>query len=58
LYAFQGNKRKALGCLEKALGKNEPTILRVYSNPNFDNLRAEPRFIALIKEMGLYEYSK
>jgi TolB-like protein len=55
-YALLDKKEKALGCLEKALEENDPQILRIYSNPNFDNLHSEPGFVALIKKMGFSEY--
>ncbi len=56
-YALRDKKEDALDCLDKALEENDPDILRIYSNPNFDNLRSEPRFIALIEKMGLSEYA-
>jgi hypothetical protein len=31
-------------------------IPRIYNSPNFDNLRSEPEFQAIIKKMGLSEY--
>jgi len=55
-YALLNKKEDALGCLDTALEENDPNILRIYSNPNFDNLRSEPRFIALIEKMGLSDY--
>ena len=56
LYALLGKKEEALDCLEKTLEENEPHSLRINSNPDFDNLRSEPRFVALIKKMGLSDY--
>jgi TolB-like protein len=57
VYALLDKKEDALGCLEKALKENDPNILRIHSYPNFDNLRSEPRFVALIEKMGLSEYA-
>jgi TolB-like protein/Tfp pilus assembly protein PilF len=56
LYALLGKKEEALDCLEKTLEEYEPHTLRINSNPDFDYLRSEPRFVALIKKMGLSDY--
>jgi TolB-like protein len=58
LYAFLGKNEEALDYLDKVMEEKYPQILRIYSNPNFDNLRSEPRFIALIEKMGLSNYAK
>jgi TolB-like protein len=57
-YALLGKKKEALDYLEKTLEEYEPHSLRINSNTNFDNLRSEPRFVALIKKMGLSDYTK
>ncbi len=57
-YAMLGKKEEALGWLEKALEENDTNILRINCNPDFDILRSEPRFVALIEKMGLLEYTK
>ncbi len=57
-YAIIGKKEEALDWLEKA-NKNPPPGFAILNNmPDLDNLRSEPRFQAIIKKMGLSEYSK
>ncbi|MEE8186205.1 MAG: protein kinase [Nitrososphaerales archaeon] len=56
-YAIIGEKKKALSLLERRYEENITwgnTIALVYS-PGFDSLRAEPRFKALLKRLGLSE---
>jgi tetratricopeptide (TPR) repeat protein len=67
-YALLGKKAEALDCLDKILKmhfsedagtENFPDeIPRIYNSSSFDNLRSEPEFQAIIKKMGLSEYSK
>jgi TolB-like protein len=67
-YAMLGKKKEALECLEKIIELHSSEITgtnlfpdeipRIYNSPNFDNLRSEPEFQAIIKKMGLSEYSK
>jgi TolB-like protein len=53
-----GKREKALGYLEKAVENRMVAIPMINNDPDFDNLRSEPRFQKLIGEMGLSEYSK
>ena len=53
LYAIQGKKDKALGWLEKALEERSSEIPRVNSDLDFEHLRSEPRFKAIIMKLGL-----
>ena len=57
-YANQNKKDAALNWLENAFEKRLSRIPRINNNPDFENLRLEPRFQALIKKMGLSEYQK
>jgi hypothetical protein len=53
-----GKKEAALDWLEKAFKASLPDLPFINSNPDFDSLRSEPRFQAIIKKMGLSEYQK
>jgi TolB-like protein/Tfp pilus assembly protein PilF len=55
-YAMLDQREEALKWLEKALEEKIPSIVRINNNPDYDNLRSEPRFQAIIKKMGLSEY--
>jgi TolB-like protein/Tfp pilus assembly protein PilF len=55
-YAWLGNKEEALKSLEKALEERASQLPRINNDPDFDYLRSEPRFQAIIKKMGLSEY--
>jgi tetratricopeptide (TPR) repeat protein len=57
-YAKLGKKEESLNCLEKALQKKITTLPYINNDPDFDNVRSEPRFQAIIKKMGLSEYQK
>ncbi len=52
LYAFLGDKNKALNCLERAFEQRTNLMVSIKVNPAFDSLRSEPRFISLLKKMG------
>ncbi len=54
LYAIMGERDKALDLLEKAYEDTALRLARVY-DPEFDFLRAEPRFQDLLQKMGLME---
>ena len=56
LYALANKKEKALASLEKDLKENSNNICRLINNHNFDILRNEPRFLAMIDELGLTKY--
>jgi len=51
-----GKKEEALDWLEKSLEENAPSIPRINCIPDFEILRPEPRFQAMIRKMGLTEY--
>jgi TolB-like protein len=57
-YVQVGKKEAALDWLEKAFKASLPDLPFINSNPDFDSLRSEPRFQAIIKKMGLSEYQK
>jgi TolB-like protein/Flp pilus assembly protein TadD len=47
-----GEHDKALQMLESALQKRDPDLLRL-NGPHFDPIRNDPRFIAIVKQIGL-----
>ncbi len=53
LNAMLGEKEKALGFLEKTYEEGWMTPLRVKVLPAFDSIRSEPRYITLVREVGL-----
>ena len=59
IYAKLGKKEEALDWLEKAFKERLPSFpIKVNNNPDFNILRSEPRFQAIIEKMGLSEYQK
>jgi len=58
IYAKLNQKEEALNWLEKAFEEHCPDIPVINNSPDYDNLRSEPRFQAIIKKMGLSEYQK
>lgn len=52
-YAAVGDSEKALPLLEKAAAQKDRQILFIKVIPEFDKIRGQPRFQALIKNMGL-----
>jgi TolB-like protein/AraC-like DNA-binding protein len=57
LYALSGRKEEALASLEKSL-KYLPgdALVRLINNRNYETLRSEPRFKAVVDKLGLTEY--
>lgn len=53
LYAFLGEKDKALTCLEKAYEERGFFLVFVKADPVFDNLRSEPRYQEILRKMKL-----
>jgi TolB-like protein len=53
-----GKNEQTLGYLEKAIENRMVAIPMINNDPDFDSLRSETRFQALIKKMGLSEYQK
>lgn len=52
-YALLGEKEKALDNLERALEDRPFMMAWVRADPRFDSLRSEPRYQAILKNMGL-----
>jgi TolB-like protein/Tfp pilus assembly protein PilF len=57
-YSILDQKEEALEWLEKAVDNNYPDVADINTNPDYDRIRSESRFQALIKKMGLTEYAK
>ena len=48
-----GERERALDWLEKGLEQRELSVPLIYMHPAYDDLRAEPRFTAIIQRLGL-----
>jgi TolB-like protein/AraC-like DNA-binding protein len=57
-YYWLGEKEKTLDCLEKAMAMEAkyPDLPRINCDIDFEELRNDPRFQALLKKMGLSAY--
>jgi TolB-like protein/AraC-like DNA-binding protein len=55
-YAIIGEKKKALDYLEEAFKMHEPGLPSINYDPRYNNIRNEPRFQALLDNMGLAPY--
>ncbi|MEK7728025.1 MAG: protein kinase, partial [candidate division KSB1 bacterium] len=53
IYVSLGEKDEALAMLERAYEQRSVWFVHLMRNPVFDPVRAEPRFQALLKKMGL-----
>ena len=53
IYAFLGDKEKALEHLERAYENRAFMLAWVKADPIFDSVRSEPRYQAVLKKMGL-----
>jgi TolB-like protein len=53
LYALRGNKGKALDYIEASVNEFDTDYIYLNVEPAFKSLRAEPRFIALLRKLGL-----
>ncbi len=52
-YAFAGDKDQTLKYLEAACREHEPDMINVQNEPLFDFLHKEPRYQAVLKQIGL-----
>ncbi|HEY3388248.1 MAG TPA: hypothetical protein VGK38_01665, partial [Prolixibacteraceae bacterium] len=53
LYSLLGKKPEAMFWLGKAWEKRSPRILEINNDPDFENLRREPKFKEIINQLGL-----
>lgn len=57
LYAISGRKEEALDCIEGYLVKSPgDALIRLINKRNYETLRSEPRFKAVVDKLGLTEY--
>jgi Tfp pilus assembly protein PilF len=52
-YARLGEKAEALAWLEKGFQQRDSTMMYLKTDPSFDGLRDEPRFVELVRRVGL-----
>jgi len=52
MYNGLGEKDNALAWLEKAFEQHDPKMAFLKVEPKWNNLRSEPRFVALMKKMN------
>jgi hypothetical protein len=52
-YAIAGDDSQALDWLEGAVQEHTPWLPELKVEPNWDGLRSQPRFIAVLKKIGL-----
>ena len=52
-YGFLGNNTLALEYLEKYMESNAEGKLFFINDPSFNNLKSEPRYLAIVRSMGL-----
>jgi TolB-like protein/Tfp pilus assembly protein PilF len=53
IHSGLGETDRALDFLEQAFEERNPNLISLHYYPFYDNLRAEPRFIALVDRVGL-----
>jgi TolB-like protein/Flp pilus assembly protein TadD len=54
-YAMAGDKERAFALLEKAYQQHDPSLANLKVDPGFDSLRSDPRYVDLLKRVGLSE---
>jgi TolB-like protein/DNA-binding winged helix-turn-helix (wHTH) protein len=52
-FAFAGDKEQTLKCLEEAYRQHAPDLITVQYDPIFDFVHDDPRYRAILKQMGL-----
>ena len=53
VYCGLGDKDEALSCLERACDDRDPRVTLLKVDPRWDSLRSNPRFVAILKRIGL-----
>jgi len=52
-YVFAGADSEALDWLERAVDERTPWLPEMKTDPNWDRIRSQPRFVALLRKVGL-----
>jgi hypothetical protein len=52
LYIAAGERDQALELLERAYNERDPMLVAARTDPAFDELRADPRFVGLLRRIG------
>jgi len=52
-YAFAGDDSETLDWLERAVDEHTPWLPELKLDPTWDSVRSQPRFVALLKKIGL-----
>jgi serine/threonine protein kinase/tetratricopeptide (TPR) repeat protein len=55
LHFSLGNENQGFECLERAYEERDHWLCWINVNPSLDNVRSNPRFLAILKKMGLVE---
>lgn len=53
VYAALGENDAAFKCLQKSYERQEEALLNMKVDPKLDQLRSDPRFVALLKKIGI-----
>jgi serine/threonine-protein kinase len=53
IYARLGEKEKALQYIERALREHQSDLIFINVEPYFESLKGEPRFQAVVRQVGL-----
>lgn len=53
VYAALGEKDQVMACLEKALAARDIKLVFLKVHPMFDRVRRDPRFVSLMRQIGL-----
>jgi hypothetical protein len=53
IYARLGDNDQALGWLQKAYDKHSDYLILLKVDPPLDGLRSDPRFVELMRDIGL-----
>ena len=53
LYAALGQKERAFSLLEEACAEHSPQMMNLLVEPGFDPLRADAKFLDLLRRVGL-----